>query len=86
MFQSKIAEWSYYLGCISVAVTTEKSSSPGHRTSRYPPGVSVLYRETHNLLDDLAEAAIDGTRKETMELFVSVPLLIIDDLRMRKLP
>ena len=29
---------------------------------------------------------IDGTRKECMELFVSVPLLIIDDLGMRKLP
>src|SRR6267143_4504866 len=49
-------------------------------------GYRVLYRETHKLLDDLAEATIDGTRKETMELFVSVPLLIIDDLGMRKLP
>jgi IstB-like ATP binding protein len=38
------------------------------------------YRETHKLLDDLAEATIDGTRKESMEPFVSVPLLIIDDL------
>src|SRR3984893_9948349 len=43
-------------------------------------GYRVLYRETHKLLDDLAEATIDGTRKETMELFVSVPLLIIGDL------
>jgi DNA replication protein DnaC len=33
-----------------------------------------------------AEATIDGTRKETLERFVSVPLLIIDDLGMRKLP
>src|ERR1700687_1393203 len=49
-------------------------------------GYRVLYRETHKLLDDLAEATIDATRKETMELFVSVPLLIIDDLGMRKLP
>jgi len=49
-------------------------------------GYRVLYRETHKLLDDLAEATIDGTRKETMELFVSVPLLITDDLGMRKLP
>ena len=46
----------------------------------------MLYRETHKLLDDLAEATIDGTRKECMELFVSVPLLIVDDLGMRKLP
>ena len=49
-------------------------------------GYRVFYRETHKLLDDLAEATIDGTRKECMELFVSVPLLIIDDLGMRKLP
>jgi DNA replication protein DnaC len=49
-------------------------------------GYRVLYREAHKLLDDLAEATIDGTRKEQMELFASVPLLIIDDLGMRKLP
>jgi IstB-like ATP binding protein len=48
-------------------------------------GYRVLYRETHKLLDDLAEATIDGTRKECMELFISVPLLIIDDLGMQKL-
>jgi DNA replication protein DnaC len=46
----------------------------------------VRYRETHKLLDDLAEATIAGPRKEYMELLVSVPLLIIDDLGMRKLP
>jgi DNA replication protein DnaC len=49
-------------------------------------GYRVLYRETYKLLDDLAEATLDGTRKEQMEIFVSVPLLIIDDLGMRKLP
>jgi DNA replication protein DnaC len=49
-------------------------------------GYRVLYRETHKLLDDLADATIDGTRREQMELFASVPLLIIDDLGMRKLP
>jgi len=43
----------------------------------------VLYRETHKLLEDLADATIDGTRKQQMELFASVPLLIIDDLGMR---
>ena len=45
----------------------------------------MLYRETHALLEELAEASIDGTRKQHMELFVTVPLLIIDDLGMRKL-
>jgi DNA replication protein DnaC len=49
-------------------------------------GYRVLYRETHKLLDDLADATLDGTRREQMELFTSVPLLIIDDLGMRKLP
>src|ERR1700683_842194 len=49
-------------------------------------GYRVLYRETHKLLDDLAEATIDGTRRECMDQFVSVPLLIVDDLGMRKLP
>src|SRR5213080_3880103 len=49
-------------------------------------GYRVLYRETHKLLDDLAEATIDGTRKEHMELLATVPLLIIDDLGMRKVP
>src|ERR1700757_4579575 len=49
-------------------------------------GYRVLYRETHKLLEELAEATLDGTRKQQMDLFSSVPLLIIDDLGMRKLP
>src|SRR6266403_1380440 len=49
-------------------------------------GYRVLYRETHMLLNDIADAALDGTRKQQMELFATVPLLIIDDLGMRKLP
>ena len=49
-------------------------------------GYRVLYRETHVLLDDLAEAVTDGTRKEFMESLAAVPLLIIDDFGMRKLP
>src|SRR5229473_2372607 len=49
-------------------------------------GYRVVYRETHLLLNDIADAALDGTRKQQMELFSTVPLLIIDDLGMRKLP
>jgi DNA replication protein DnaC len=49
-------------------------------------GYRVLYRETHLLLEELAEAVIDGTRKQHMESIASVPLLIIDDFGMRKLP
>jgi DNA replication protein DnaC len=45
----------------------------------------VIYREAHILLEEIAEAALDGKRKEHMELLATVPLLIIDDLGMRKL-
>jgi hypothetical protein len=41
-------------------------------------GYKVLYRETHILLDELAEAVTDGTRREYMESITTVPLLIID--------
>jgi DNA replication protein DnaC len=49
-------------------------------------GYRVLYRETHVLLEDLAEAVVQDSRKEFMDLLTSVPLLIIDDFGMRKLP
>jgi len=49
-------------------------------------GYRVLYRETHALLDDLTGATLDGTRPDYLESLVSVPLLIIDDFGMRKLP
>ena len=49
-------------------------------------GYRVRYRETHVLLDDLSEAVVDGTRKQFMETLTTVPLLIIDDFGMRKLP
>ena len=49
-------------------------------------GYRVIYRETHVLLDELAEAVVEGTRKQFMESVATVPLLIIDDFGMRKLP
>jgi hypothetical protein len=49
-------------------------------------GYRVLYREAHTLLEELADATLDGNRKQHMELLTSVPLLIIDDLGMRRLP
>lgn len=49
-------------------------------------GWSVAYREAHILLEELADAALDGTRKEHITAMAKVPLLIIDDLGMRKLP
>ena len=49
-------------------------------------GYKVLYRETHILLEELADAALDGGRKQYMEKVSTAPLLIIDDFGMRKLP
>jgi DNA replication protein DnaC len=49
-------------------------------------GHRVLYRETHILLEELAEATLDGARKQYMESVSTVALLIIDDFGMRKLP
>ncbi|MBS1876610.1 MAG: IS21-like element helper ATPase IstB [Acidobacteria bacterium] len=49
-------------------------------------GHKVLYRETHMLLEELADATLAGTRKQYMETVSSVALLIIDDFGMRKLP
>jgi DNA replication protein DnaC len=49
-------------------------------------GYKVVYREAHLLLEDLAEATVDGTRKARLAELAAVPLLIIDDLGMRKLP
>jgi DNA replication protein DnaC len=46
----------------------------------------VLYREVHVLLDELSDAVADGTRKEYMASIATVPLLIVDDFGMRKLP
>lgn len=49
-------------------------------------GYRVLYREAHVLLEELADAQLAGERKLYIERVASVPLLIIDDLGMRKLP
>lgn len=49
-------------------------------------GHRVRYREAHVLLDELADAVVDGTRKQYMAELTAVPLLIIDDFGMRKLP
>ena len=49
-------------------------------------GYRVVYREAHVLLEEIAEATVDGTRKVLLADLATVPLLIIDDLGMRKLP
>lgn len=49
-------------------------------------GYRVLYREAHTLLEELADATVTGSRKAYFTDIATVPLLIIDDLGMRKLP
>lgn len=49
-------------------------------------GHRVVYREAHTLLEELADATLDGTRKAFIAELTVVPLLIVDDLGMRKLP
>jgi DNA replication protein DnaC len=49
-------------------------------------GYRVFYREAHTLIEEIAEANVAGTRKELLAELAAVPLLIIDDLGMRKLP
>ncbi|MGH7435409.1 MAG: IS21-like element helper ATPase IstB [Polyangiaceae bacterium] len=49
-------------------------------------GHRVLYREAHVLLEDLAQETIEGNRSERLADLALVPLLIVDDLGMRKLP
>ena len=45
----------------------------------------MIYREAHILLEELAEATLADTRKDYLTEVATVPLLIIDDLGMRKL-
>src|SRR5436305_15085541 len=49
-------------------------------------GHRVIYREAHVLIEELADATLDGTRKDFLADLAAVPLLIVDDLGMRKLP
>lgn len=49
-------------------------------------GHKVMYREAHVLLEQLADATLDGERKDFLARLEVVPLLIVDDLGMRKLP
>jgi DNA replication protein DnaC len=49
-------------------------------------GYRVVYREAHVLIEELADATLDGARKDYFADLSTVPLLIVDDLGMRKLP
>jgi DNA replication protein DnaC len=62
---------------LAQAIARSVIQAQGHR---------VLYREAHQLLEELAEATVSGDRKEVIGDLSAVSLLIIDDLGMRKLP
>src|SRR5262245_12170968 len=49
-------------------------------------GYRVVYHEAHTLIEEIADATLDGTRKTLLADVAAVPLLIIADLGMRKLP
>jgi DNA replication protein DnaC len=49
-------------------------------------GFRAWYREAHVFLEELADATLDGIQKDYLADLTTVPLLIIDDLGMRKLP
>jgi DNA replication protein DnaC len=49
-------------------------------------GFRVLYREAHVLFEQLLLASVTGDRATAIATFSEIPLLIIDDLGMRKLP
>jgi DNA replication protein DnaC len=49
-------------------------------------GHRVCYREAHVLLEELADAQLAGTRKDYLRHVSTVPLLVIDDLGMKRLP
>jgi DNA replication protein DnaC len=49
-------------------------------------GHRVIYREAHVLIEEIADAGLDGNRKQYLADMAAVPLLIVDDLGMRKLP
>ncbi len=48
-------------------------------------GHRVLYRETHILLEELADASLDHTRKDFFQKLFAFDLLVIDDLGMKQL-
>jgi DNA replication protein DnaC len=49
-------------------------------------GFRVLYREAHVLFEDLLLAGATGERATAIAMYSEIPLLIVDDLGMRKLP
>ena len=49
-------------------------------------GFRVIYREAHRLFEDIVLATALGERSALINKLADVPLLVVDDLGMRKLP
>jgi DNA replication protein DnaC len=49
-------------------------------------GFRVIYREAHVLFEEMVLATATGARAQAIAAYCEVPLLIIDDVGMRKLP
>jgi len=55
-------------------------------TAAVGQGYTVLYREAHQLMEDITEARELGTLRKLRTQIASAELLLIDDLFLRKLP
>lgn len=55
-------------------------------TTAVQRGFKVLYREAHQLIEDITEARELGTLRKVRALLAGAELLLIDDLFLRKLP
>jgi DNA replication protein DnaC len=69
--------------------------NPGTGKSRIAQGVGiaavhagfrVIYREAHMLFEELLLAAAIGERPQAIAMYSEVPLLVLDDVGMQKLP
>ena len=73
----------------SFSARPARARATSRRPSAAPPSsratASSIARRTP-LLEEIADATLDGTRKAYLADLATVPLLIIDDLGMRKLP
>lgn len=66
---------------LAKAISRRRSVAP-----RFSKGYRVVYREAHALIEQIDDAALDGTREALLADLATVPVLIVDDLGMRKLP
>ncbi len=64
-------QWRYRATQIDLAGKSHLAQAIG--LAAVAQGYRVLYRKTHALLDEIAEATIDGARKPFMENLATIP-------------